>query len=195
MMSPDARALALLLILACNGDRQAPVPSSTSTPPAPSQADSAAGDSAAEGAADSAVWLTRERALDFTGDGMADTVRLSALGRAADSLRIALTFWSGGAERWREEWGSAYELMVPTPPADEAARAGYLRERLDRALGSVRVEPFDSSDYVTMADPVDSGILRRPPSQQVSFAYGFETTVVLAWDPATAKLRRLHACC
>lgn len=126
---------------------------------------------------------------------MPDTVRLQALGRAADSLRIALTFRSGGAERWREEWGSEYELMVPTPPTEAAAREEYLRKRLERALASVRVEPFDSSDYVTMADPIDSAVLRRPPPHQVTYAFGFETTVVLAWDPVGRTLRRLHACC
>jgi hypothetical protein len=122
-------------------------------------------------------------------------VRLQATGRSADSLRIVLTFWSGGVERWREEWASDYELVDPPPLADGAARAEYVRQRLGRALASVEVEPFDSASYRTMADPVDSGVLRRPPSRQVSFAYGYETTVVLAWDQAAGRLRLLHACC
>lgn len=174
----------LLFIVACTRERQAPQTSSTS-----------AGGPAASGVADSTVWLTRHRTIDFTGDGILDTVRLRAQGQAADSLRIALTFWSAGAERWREEWTSEYELVAPPPPAGEAARAAFLRQRLHRALSSVEVEPFDPAFYRTMADPVDSAILRRPPRQQVSFAYGYETTVVLAWDPGTGKLRRLYACC
>jgi hypothetical protein len=185
-LTPGTTAtVTFLLLAACTGDRPAPAPSSTSR---------GAGDSS-RGAADSTVWLTRERTMDFTGDGVPDTVRLRALGRTADSLRIALTFRSGGAERWREEWASEYELAVAPLFDSDPARSVFMRDRLDRALASVVVEPFDLSDYTTMAQPVDSAVLRQPPSQQVSFAFGFETTVVLAWDPATATLRRLHACC
>ena len=133
--------------------------------------------------------------MDFTGDGIPDTVQLRALGRVPDSLRIALVFWSGGAERWREDWASDYELVVAPALDNEAARAAFVRSRLERALASVEVEPFDRASYTTMADPVDSTVLRQPPPNQVSFAYGFETTVVLAWDPANARLRLLHACC
>jgi hypothetical protein len=170
--------VAAIAAAACTDARQSPSASSTTSAPA-----------------DSAIWLTRERTLDFTGDGLPDTVRLRALGRSADSLRIELTFRSGGAVRWREEWASDYELAVAPPLADDAARDSFVRGRLDRALASVEVEPFDPAAYATMADPVDSAILRRPPHEQVSFAYGYETTVVLAWDPASARLERLHACC
>jgi hypothetical protein len=203
-------AAVLLLLSACTNDRQPPASSSP-----------------ASAAVDSTVWLTRQRTMDFTGDGIPDTVRfeprsafagwagadeaqvnslhgqgihrlapgLRALGRAPDSLRIALVFWSGGAERWREDWASDYELVTAPALEDEAARAAFVRSRLERALASVEVEPFDRASYETMADPVDSAVLRAPPSHQVSFAYGYETTIVLAWDPASAKLRLLHACC
>jgi hypothetical protein len=180
-----ARAVTCLLFAACTGDRAVPSPSSTARRPA---------DSSRE-AADSMVWLTRERTMDFTDDGVPDTVRLRALGRTADSLRIALTFRSAGAERWREEWASEYELAVAPSFDTDSARAAFVRDRLDRALASVVVEPFDLADYTTMAQPVDSAVLRNPPWQQVSFAFGFETTVVLARDPAAGTLRRLHACC
>ncbi len=126
---------------------------------------------------------------------MPDTVRLRAVGHSADSLLIELTFRSGGTVHWREDWASDYELVVAPPLADAAARDSFVRGRLQRALASVEVEPFDPAAYATMADPVDSALVRRPPREQVSFSYGFETTVVLAWDPAAATLRRLHACC
>lgn len=174
-----SRAAAFILLLsACTSEPQPPASSSP-----------------ASAAADSTVWLTRQRTMDFTGDGIPDTVRLRALGRAPDSLRIALVFWSGGAERWREDWAGDYELVTAPALEDEAARAAFVRSRLERALASVEVEPFDRASYETMADPVDSAVLRAPPSHQVSFAYGYETTIVLAWDPATARLRLLHACC
>ncbi len=175
--APRSKVLAFLLLAACAPDR----PEEHATPP---------GLPAAE-----VVWFARERALDFTGDGQADTVELRATGRDPDSLRVALTFRSGGEVRWRAEWASEYELVDPPALSDSAARAGYVRSRLERALASVEVEPFDSASYVTMANPVDSAILRQPPAAQLSFAYGFETTVVLAWDPQDRKLRLLHACC
>jgi hypothetical protein len=177
--------LILLLILACTGDRRL----------ADSSVTSESGASRPSGSMDSAAWFERQRTIDFSGDGVPDTVRLRALGSNADSLRIALTFVSGGVERWSEEWASGYELVDPPPLPDGPARAEYVRKRLDRALASVMVEPFDSSDYATMADPVDSAILRRPPPRQVVFAYGYETTVVLAWDAESGRLRRLHSCC
>ena len=186
-MHRSARAAALLFLLACDDAYQAPDATPTSAPDASAQA--------AGRRADSEVWLTRHRVIDFTGDGIADTVRLRAVGPTADSLRITLTFWSDGAERWREEWASEYELVDPPPLVDAAARAEYVRKRLDRTVASVQVEPFDSSEYLTMANPVDSSVLRQPPSHQLTYAFGFETTVVLAWDPAGQKLRRLHACC
>src|SRR5690606_26466752 len=144
---------------------------------------------------DSAVWLTRDRILDFTGDGIADTVRLTAVGSAVDSLRISLAFLSGGVERWRTEWGSEYELVIPAAPVEEAARAEHLPERLHRIMASIQVEPFNRIDYVTMAQPVDSALLRDPPARQVRFSYGYESMVVLGWDPVAGRLRVLHACC
>jgi hypothetical protein len=106
-----------------------------------------------------------------------------------------LTFRSGGELFWREEWASEYELVDPPPLADSAARAVYVRSRLERALASVEIEPFDRGAYATMADPVDSAVLRQPPLRQISYAYGFETTVALVWDPFNRELRLLHACC
>ena len=168
-----------VLIIACTGDEQAPDPS----PPS------------ATSVADSAVWLTRHRTLDFTGDGVADSVHLEAAGRSVDSLRIALTFVSGGVKRGGVEWASEYELVIPAAPTDDAARAEHLRKRLDRVIASVQVEPFDPTSYTTMAQEVDSAILRDPPTSQITFGFGYETRVVLAWDPVAERLRVLHSCC
>src|SRR5690606_5501031 len=176
--------LASILATACTADPEAPPRPAASGPPTPVAA-----------SADSTVWLTRDRILDFTGDGIADTVRLTAVGNLVDSLRISLTFLSGEVERWSTEWGSEYELVIPAAPVEEAARAEHLRKRLDRTMASIQVEPFNRIDYVTMAQPVDSAVLRDPPAQQVRFSYGYESTVVLAWDPVAGRLRVVHACC
>jgi hypothetical protein len=169
----------LMTMIVAGCDSQSPDPSP------PSAAD----------AADAPVWLTRYRTIDFTGDGIEDTVRLMAVGRDADSLRIVLTFVSGGVTRWETEWSSDYELVIPAPPEDEAARAEHLRKRLGRVISSVQIEPFDRTSYLTMAQGVDSTLLRDPPTRQVAFSFGYETTTVLAWDPVTERLRVLHSCC
>lgn len=171
--------LVFLFIVACGDERRAPAPPAASTP----------------SAADSTQWLTRQRLLDFTGDGIEDTVRLEATGPTVDSLRIVLEFVSGGVTRWGVEWASEYELTIPAAPTDSAARAEHLRKRLDRVMASVQVEPFDRTSYMTMAQEVDSAVLRDPPARQVRFAYGYETTVVLAWDQVAGVLRVLHSCC
>ena len=158
-------------------------------------AEFAPSDSATPATVDDTPWLTRYRSIDFTGDGIEDTVRLQAVGREVDSLRVTLTFVSGGVTRLETGWGSDYELVIPTPPEDKAARAEHLRRRLGRVISSVQLEPFDRTAYLTMAQEVDSTLLASPPARQVTFSYGYETTVVLAWDPVAERLRVLHSCC
>ncbi len=189
-----ACAAAFVFALACGSEQRRNESPTDSGLPESSQAGAPAAPPSSGGGG-TAIWHAQHRTLDFTGDGVVDTVHLRAIGAAVDSLRIQLTFWSAGAERWQEEWASDYELVVPPPPADPLARAAHLRRRLDRTLASVEVEPFDSMAYVSMARTIDSTILRQPPVQQVSFTYGYETTVVLAWDRASGRLRLLHACC
>lgn len=175
--TPRRAALAFLLVAACSPER----PDEGPTPPDSPTAE--------------AVWFARQRTLDFTGDGQPDTVELRATGRSPDSLRIVLAFRSAGELFWREEWASEYELVDPPPLADGTARAGYVRSRLERALASIEVEPFDQGTYESLANPVDSVLLREPPAHQISYAYGYETTVALVWDPINRELRLLHACC
>src|SRR5688572_18861140 len=61
----------------------------------------------------------RARALDLTGDGRADSVRLEALGSRPDSLRITLSLLVEGVEKHREAWGSSYELALLDSRSEE----------------------------------------------------------------------------
>ena len=134
--------------------------------------------------------------MDLTGDGRPDTVVIRADGRSSDSLLITLTFVVDGSERWRERWNSDYMLIdPPTFPDGEASRAAYVRQGLLRTLGSVNVEPFDASNYAQTADSIDSTIIRHPPLEQITLGYGYETTLGVAWDPASKSFRTLWACC
>jgi hypothetical protein len=153
---------------------------------------------AAESRADTAPpWYQRTRVLDLTGDGQADTARLDAVGARLDSLRITLALVVGGTVRHREAWGSSYELAL----ADSSRRVGpsgeaLLRARLDSVLLGVRVQRLDAPGVRLVAE--DSAILaplEPRPVHRVSFAYGSETTVHLAWDAPRERFVRLWSCC
>lgn len=142
-------------------------------------------------------WYLRSTELDLTGDGLQDSVRLEAFGVRPDSLRIALVLTVGGEEKFREEWGSAYELAL----ADslETSRSGvdaFMRGRLDTVLASVKVEPLDGPSVRLMAE--DSAILATltlRPELRISISYGYESTVRLVWDAPRHRFVRLWSCC
>ena len=142
-------------------------------------------------------WHRSARSLDLTGDGRPDSVHLEAVGTRLDSLRITLTLLVGGEAKLQETWGSSYELAL----ADSAVRVGpradaFMRARLDTILASVVVQPFTARGVRLMAE--DSAVLAGldpRPSQRISFAYGYETTVRLVWDAARERFVRLWSCC
>lgn len=155
--------------------------------------------SAAESVASAAPlsWYRQARALDLNGDGQLDTVRLDAVGTRPDSLRITLRLIVGGAVEHREEWGSSYELaLIDTSRSGRPEIAALLRAQLDSVLSSVRVERLDATGVRLLAE--DSAILRGlepPPTHRVSFTYGYETAVRLAWDAPRKRFVRLWSCC
>lgn len=137
-------------------------------------------------------WYRRARTLDVTGDGQPDSVRLTALGSRPDSLHVTLSLVVRGEERYREEWGSSYELALVDPAV--RARSGVetiLRARLDSVLASVGVRPLRlmAEDSTALAG------LEPRPTRQLSFSYGYETTVRLVWDARRERFVRLWICC
>ena len=142
-------------------------------------------------------WYRRARALDLNGDGQADSARLDAVGARPDSLQIALVLIVDGAVKHREEWSSSYELAL----ADSSSRGrprvdALLRARLDSVLSGVRVQRFDEPGVRGMAE--DSAILaglEPRPTYRISYSYGYETTVHLAWDAPRQRFVRLWSCC
>ena len=142
-------------------------------------------------------WYRSARTLDLTGDGKADSIRLEASGARPDSLGITLTFVVDGEEKHREQWGSSYELAL----LDSAARAGpgldmAVRAQLDSVIASVVVQRLDAPGVRLMAE--DSALiapLDPRPTNRVSFAYGYETTVRLVWDAPRQRFVRLWSCC
>lgn len=144
-----------------------------------------------------APWYERSRAIDLTGDGRADTVRLTAEGARPDSMPVRMVFIVDGAEKFREEWGSSYELSWRDPGTRAGARLEpLLRARLDTVLASVRVEPLTGRTPGVMAE--DSAILKdiSPwPRERIIFSYGFESQPNLFWDAPRERFVRLWSCC
>ena len=152
---------------------------------------------AAVAADPSPLWYHRARALDLTGDGQADSVRLEAAGARPDSLSITLSFLVDGEEKHREQWGSSYELALLDSAARVPSRVDVvLRAQLDSVLASVVVQRLDAPGVQLMAE--DTVILARldpRPTQRVSFSYGYETTTRLVWDAPRQRFVRLWSCC
>ena len=144
-----------------------------------------------------APWYDRARTLDLTGDGRADVVRLAATGERPDSLRISLLLFVAGEEKHREEWGSSYELALVDSASRRSPRVdAVLRARLDSVLASVTAQPLGALGTRLMAE--DSALLaglEPRPTQRISFAYGYESTVRLVWDAPRTRFVRLWSCC
>lgn len=139
----------------------------------------------------------RTRAMDLTGDGVADTVRLVATGVRPDSLQVELSLVVDGRVLHEERWGSGYELALVDSAQRAPGRAeAALRARLDSVLARVRVDSIGAPGVRLMAE--DRAILDTVaprPVWRVSIAYGYETTARLAWDAPRRRFVRLFSCC
>ena len=191
--SRRVRLLAAVVAVGCSTSdttREAPRDSAIARTPAADSVDSAR-------AILETAWYERTRMLDLTGDGQPDSARLVAAGQRPDSLRISLVFVVAGTEKYRETWGSSYELQHLDSARLRSTRlAGTLRARLDSVLASVVVERLGAPGVRVMAE--DSATLARltpRPTHRISFAYGFESTVRLVWDAANDRFVRLWSCC
>ena len=101
------------------------------------------------------LWFVRTLVRDLTGDGTPDTLALRAFGQRSDSLTISFTITSGGAEVFRESWGSSYELIDPPLPPNPplAAVDSLMRKRLEAEFTNVHVEDFDKSAFASAWTP------------------------------------------
>ena len=183
------RDLRLLRVLAVIGALGCPTSETT---------DELALETTPESAAAVAVtpWYRRARALDLTGDGQVDSVRLEAFGAGPDSLGITLSFVIAGEEKHREQWGSSYELALLDSAARGRPRVVVLRAQLDSVLASVVVQRLDAPGVQLMAE--DRVVLARldpQPTHRVSFSYGYESTARLVWDASRERFVRLWSCC
>jgi hypothetical protein len=142
-------------------------------------------------------WYHRSVTRDLNGDARPDSAVLSARGRRPDSLSVALVFFVSGREVYREEWESDYELIdLELPERTPKRLAAYVRTRFDRTLAGLTVEPLDTAEARLMADDPDVLSQVTPlPRTQLSFSYGYESTIVLIWDARRRKFVLLWGCC
>jgi hypothetical protein len=119
------------------------------------------------------------------------------VGTRTDSLRVTLSLLVDGEEKHREVWGSGYELALVDSAARVPPRAdSLLRARLDGVLASVASDRLGAPGMRLMAEDSSALAGLEPrPTRGVSFAYGYETTVRLAWDAARSRFVRLWSCC
>ena len=135
--------------------------------------------------------------MDLDGDARPDTALLTAIGARADSLEISLDLVIDGEVRHREQWQSGYELIdVDSNYRVSPGLDRYIRDRLDSALASVKVEPLDTATITLLGEDPDvhKRIVPRP-TNQISLSYGYETAMALVWDATARRLIRLWYCC
>lgn len=87
-----------------------------------------------------AIAVHRTRALDFTGDGRAEEIRVTATGPRYDSLHIALDITdAAGDTLWREQWQSIqYFIYDDITSRDDTAVARIVRGHVDELLADDR---------------------------------------------------------
>ena len=147
--------------------------------------------------ADEPSWFRQARALDLTADGTLDSVTVEARGTRSDSLRLRLTFVVDGRPLFVQEWDAEYQLAM----ADSAQRHPpgsdrEMRTALSRILADVRLSPLDTSFIADFpGDTLALAMARRGPVPSIRVSYGYETTVVVVWDPVAGRFLVAHACC
>jgi hypothetical protein len=147
--------------------------------------------------ADTVVFFRAARVLDLTGRGARDSVVLTARGERLDSLAVRLSVFAEGREAYTESWGSSYELALEDSVrgAGNEAIATYLRSKFESELAAVERRPFDREQLELMGDTAVLREFASPISHEIVFAYGYETTVVLAYDEDDGVFRKLRSCC
>ncbi len=142
-------------------------------------------------------WYYSKRLIDLNNDNKLDTVIIQADGPSSDNLSITLSFIVDGKEVWDERWNSNYELVDPPDfEKDKVNRDNYIRLALQKTLSGISIDTFCMSDYLGMArSSIDTSIVNHPPKFQLSFSYGYESTIVLYWDSTACVFRKLWDCC
>ena len=139
------------------------------------------------------VWYREARVLDLTGDGRPDSIILAANGRRSDSLVIVLVLLVDGREAYRLTWPSGDELVDPQlPDTTQTSVDAYVRRRLGQILRGVRTEPLDTASLLELGDSAALRGLQPLPTQDVVFAYGYESTLWLGWDARAKRFVELR---
>lgn len=138
-------AVAALTIACARGEPEAGVDTDSSAAAAPDtgavavEADAAQEEWPATGPID----YRRERSIDLTGDGRAETVIASAHGPAYDSLDVAITIrGTTGDTLWHEAWPSLlYFKYEPIDGKADTTVARIVRDHVEQLLANDRFEP------------------------------------------------------
>ena len=142
------------------------------------------------------AWYGRSRTLDIAGTNPRDSIVLTAVGKHADSLAIAMVFYVGGSVVHRQRWSSDDELADADSLRKSPARlAAFMRTRLDDVLVLVRRERIDPEQVQHMGDAALLKRMRPAPTHHVALSFGFENSLYFVWNAATKRLMLFMECC
>lgn len=134
-MRATAIVVTVVALAACSGGRSdASVDEDLSIVPLAAQAPSSVGPE----------WFAASRALDLTGDSVADTLLLVAQGRHVDSLVVHLFAHVGVDTLLLAAWDAAYMLVDPpdSARAPGPSREAFVRSQLASTLEEARVTAY-----------------------------------------------------
>lgn len=156
----------------------------------------AAESSAQAPAATGGAWYRRSRTLDITGANPRDSIVLTASGKRADSLAIAMTFYVSGSVVHLQRWASEDELADADELRKSPARlATFLRARLDTVLTLVKRERINTEQVQHMGDAALLKKIRPAPTHQIALSFGYENSLYFAWNAAVRRLVLFMECC
>ncbi len=154
------------------------------------------------------LWYKHVLQRDVTGDGRAESLVLRAYGTRGDSLQILFTIMSGGDEVFRTTWQSESELVDPPLPStpSRAALDSFMRVRLDAFFNRLDISSVDTSAIGNGSKPSDCpnnaadcraivDDIRRNTKYQLTFSYGYESIITIAWSERFHRFVEIAACC
>lgn len=168
----------------------------------------------------SRIWFQEIRTLDLTGEGRPDQLVLRAKGNRGDSLVIRLLAVVARDTFALEDWRSDYELVDPPFPMDTAQGVidAYVRKHLRITIDSAYTERarLELSDLTGPDDGCGEGsdgcvlqylngdtatyLALRKEFQtfrpvRLSYNYGYESSIEVAWSPKLRRFVVVFACC
>jgi hypothetical protein len=156
-------------------------------------------------AAQNAPWFERSRVIDLTGDGVPDTLRVTAKGRSWKDISAAFTIRSAGQVLYEHTWDGRDHFMHASETGSDAAMKTALNDILwgphVRVLdGEILCRDMVVADLSEHADTVAADLVIRELLEARRLSLNFtpgdgETNRVLAWSARLDRFVLVAGCC